>query len=99
MSRSRRCFQRAGRVSSLVPPVGRGSWGLMPLAARHTAISPMRAVIGCLPAAAQTGGPSPWQARSWTWSAMSATSWDRFARYAPHHCGLTQTLAMRNAVE
>ena len=36
MSRSRRCFQRAGSVSSWPPPVGRGSWGLMPLAARHT---------------------------------------------------------------
>ena len=41
--RSRRCFQRAGSVSSWVPPVGRGSWGLMPLAARHTAISRTRA--------------------------------------------------------
>ena len=40
ISRSRRCFHRAGSVSSWVPPVGRGSWGLMPLAARHTAISP-----------------------------------------------------------
>ena len=40
ISRSRRCFQRAGSVSSWPPPVGRGSWGLMPLAARHTAISP-----------------------------------------------------------
>jgi hypothetical protein len=34
ISRSRRCFQRAGSVSSWVPPVGRASWGLMPLAAR-----------------------------------------------------------------
>ena len=33
-SRSRRCFHRAGRVSSWIPPVGRGSWGLIPLAAR-----------------------------------------------------------------
>jgi hypothetical protein len=41
--RSRRCFQRVGSVSSWVPPVGRGSWGLMPLAARHTAISRTRA--------------------------------------------------------
>ena len=56
ISRSRRCFQRAGSVSSWPPPpVGRGSWGLMPLAARHTAISPMRAVLGWLPGAAQTG--------------------------------------------
>ena len=39
--RSRRCFHRAAAVSSWPPPpVGRGSWGLMPLAARHTAISP-----------------------------------------------------------
>ena len=53
--RSRRCFHRAGSVSSWVPPVGRGSWGLMPLAARHTAISPMRAVLGWVPGAAQTG--------------------------------------------
>jgi hypothetical protein len=28
ISRSRRCFHRAGSVSSWVPPVGRGSWGL-----------------------------------------------------------------------
>ena len=33
-----------------------------------------------LPGGAQTGWASPWQARSWTWSARSATSWDRFAR-------------------
>ena len=44
------------------PPVGRGSWGLMPLAARHTAISPMRAVLGWLPGGAQIGSASPWQA-------------------------------------
>jgi hypothetical protein len=31
--RSRRCFHRAGSIPSWVPPVGRGSWGLMPLAA------------------------------------------------------------------
>jgi hypothetical protein len=43
ISRSRRCFHRAGSVSSWVPPVGRGSSGLTPLAARHTAISLMRA--------------------------------------------------------
>ena len=29
---------------------------------------------------AQTGSASPWQAWSWTWSARSATSWDRLAR-------------------
>ena len=56
ISRSRRCFQRAASVSSWPPPpVGRGSWGLMPLAARHTAISPMRAVLGWLPGGAQAG--------------------------------------------
>ena len=42
--RSSRCFHRAAAVSSWPPPpVGRGSWGLMPLAARHTAISRIRA--------------------------------------------------------
>jgi hypothetical protein len=46
MSRSRRSFQRAWGVSSWPPPVGRGSWGSMPLAARHTAISRTRAVLG-----------------------------------------------------
>jgi len=80
ISRSKRCFHRARSVSSWVPPVGRGSWGLMPLAARHTAISPISAVLGWLPGAAQTGLVSPWQAWSWIWSARSATTWDRFAR-------------------
>ena len=60
--RSRRCFHRAGSVSSWLPPVGRGSWGLMPLAARHTAISPIRAVLRWLPGTAQTDGPSLRQA-------------------------------------
>ena len=78
--RSRRCFHRAGSVSSWVPPVGRGSWGLMPLAARHTAISRMRGVLRWVSGTAQTGGPSPWQAWCWTWSARSATCWDRLAR-------------------
>jgi hypothetical protein len=42
--RSRRCFHRVGSVSSWPPPpVGRGSWDSMQLAARHTAISPTRA--------------------------------------------------------
>jgi hypothetical protein len=54
--RSSRCFHRAAAVSSWNPPVGRGSWGSMPLA-RHTAISPMSAVLRWLPGAAQTGGP------------------------------------------
>ena len=58
ISRSRCCFQRAGSVSSWAPPVGRGSWGLMPLAARHTAISRMRAVLGWLP-----GGSPDWLGR------------------------------------
>jgi len=80
MSRSRRSFQRAWGVSSWPPPVGRGSWGSMPLAARHTAISGTRSVPRWLPSAAQTGLASSWQASSWTWSASSATSWDRFAR-------------------
>src|SRR5215211_6231087 len=36
-----------GAVSSWpAPPVGRGSWGSMPLAARHTAISRTRAGLG-----------------------------------------------------
>ena len=35
--------------SSSPPPVGRGSWGLMPLTARHTASSPIRAVLRWLP--------------------------------------------------
>ena len=49
-------FPQGGGCFELAPPpVGRGSWGLMPLAARHTAISPMRAVLGWLPGAAQTG--------------------------------------------
>ena len=66
----------AGNVSSWPPPpVGRGSWGSMPLAARHTAISPMSAV-GWAPATAQAGGRSAWQAWSWTWLERSATSWD-----------------------
>jgi hypothetical protein len=80
VSRSRRCFHRAGSVSSSVPPVGRGSWGLMPLAARHTAISPMRAVLRWLPEGVQIGSVSRRPAWSWTWSARSATNWDRFAR-------------------
>jgi hypothetical protein len=46
MSRSWRSFERAWGVSSWPPPVGRGSWGSMPLAARHTAISRTRAVLG-----------------------------------------------------
>ena len=64
MSRSRRCFQRAGSVSSWPPPppVGRGSWGLMPLAARHNAISRTRGVLRWVSGAAQTGLPSLWQA-------------------------------------
>jgi hypothetical protein len=62
--RSSRCFQRARNVSSWVPPVGRGSWGLMPLAARHTAISPMRAVFGWLPA-----GPPDRMATERFWNA------------------------------
>ena len=66
MSRSRRSFQRAWGVSSWPPPVGRGSWGSMPLAARHTATSRTRAVLGWLPSAAQTGLASPRQAWSWT---------------------------------
>ena len=45
ISRSSRCFQRAESVSSCVPPVGRRSWALMPLAARHTAISPMSGML------------------------------------------------------
>jgi hypothetical protein len=60
ISRSRRCFHKAASVSSRVPPVGRGSWGLMPLAARQTATSPMSVVLGWLPVAAQTGRASPW---------------------------------------
>jgi hypothetical protein len=80
ISRSRRCFHRAGSVSSWVPPVGRWSWGLMLLAARHTAISPMRVVLSWLPGTAQIGWASAWQAWSWIWLARSATSWDRFAR-------------------
>jgi hypothetical protein len=32
------------------------------------------------PEGAQIGSPSLWQAWFWTWSARSATSWDRFAR-------------------
>jgi hypothetical protein len=46
ISRSRRCFHKAGSVSSWVPPVGRRSWGLMPLAARHTVILPISDVLG-----------------------------------------------------
>ena len=63
--------------------VGRGSWGLMPLAARHAAISPMRAVLGWLPGGAQIGSASPWQAWCWTWPARSAMSWDRCQVVAP----------------
>ena len=39
----RELFPQGREHLELGPPVGRGSRGLMPLAARHTAISPMRA--------------------------------------------------------
>ena len=81
--RSRRCFHRVEADSNWPSPVGRGSWGLTPLAARQTAISPMRAALGWLPGCAQIGSTSPWQARSWTWPARSATSWDRLAGSLP----------------
>jgi hypothetical protein len=42
-------------VGSCAAPVGRGSLGWMPLAARHTATSPMVARLGRLPGGAQTG--------------------------------------------
>ena len=35
---------------------------------------------GMTSAKAQAGGRSRWQAWSWTWSARSATSWNRLAR-------------------
>jgi hypothetical protein len=54
-SRSRCCFHRSAAASSWCPPVGRGSWGSMPRAARHTAMSPMSLVLGWLPGGAQTG--------------------------------------------
>ena len=64
MCRSRLCFHRAGSVSSGVPPVGRGSRGLMPLAARHTATSPTMAALWWLPDSAQIGSAAAWQAWS-----------------------------------
>ena len=73
-------FPEGGSVSELCCSGWSGSWGLMPLAARQTAISLMRAVLGWLPGGAQTGWASAWLAWSWTWSARSVTSWDRFAR-------------------
>ena len=60
--RSRWCCQRAEAVCSCAAPVGRGSLGWMPLAARHTATSPMMARFGRLPAGAQTGWVSSWPA-------------------------------------
>ena len=80
ISRSSRCFQTAGSVSSWPPPAGRGSWGLMPLAARHTASSPMMASFGRPPGGAHTGCVLSWLAWPRIRLARSVTSWDRFAR-------------------
>ena len=60
--RLRWCCQRAEAVCSCAAPVGRGSLGWMPLAARHTATSPMMARFGRLPGGAHTGWVSSWRA-------------------------------------
>lgn len=78
---SRWCCQRAEAVCSCAAPVGRASLGWMPLAARHTAISPMMARFGRLPADAHTGWVSSWLVCLRIRLAMSVTSWDRLARY------------------
>ena len=79
--RSRWCCQRAEPVCSCAAPVGRGSLGWMPLAARHTATSAMMARFGRLPGGAHTGRVSSWLASPRIRLARSVTSWDCFARY------------------
>ena len=51
-----------GAVFSCAAPVGRGSLGWMPLAARHTATSPMMSRFGRLPFGAHAGWVSSWPA-------------------------------------
>ena len=56
MLRSRRCCHSAEAVCSCSGPVGRRSSGSMPLAARQTATSPMRAVLSDCPAPPKAAG-------------------------------------------
>ena len=72
--RSRWCCQRAEAVCSCAAPVGRRSLGWMPLAARHTATSPMMAAFGRLPGGAHTGWVSSWPAWPRIRLALSVTS-------------------------
>ena len=59
--------------------------GLMPLAARHTAVSPMSVVLRWLPEGLQIGATSRCPAPSRIWPARSATSWDPPDRMAMEH--------------
>jgi hypothetical protein len=80
MARSSWFCQRDGSVSTWGPPVGRGSLGSIPFAARQTATSLRRLSLRRLSSGAQLGSASAKVVPDLMRSARLATSWHRWAR-------------------